>query len=145
MTSQTTQDSTSETTQPTFKKIIDVFKTPRLDWTAMAESHRKDIDALLQANRDAYEGIHAIAERRNALLMEELAQWNDLFKSAIDPQAIKQRAEIGQNSLARVMQGVRELIELEGSVRNRTWKVLQDRVQERVANLQTSLQPKQPS
>jgi hypothetical protein len=139
------QDSTSESAQPTFKKIIDVFKTPRLDWTAMAESHRKDIDALLQANRDAYEGIHAIAERRNALLMEELAQWNDLFKSAIDPQAIKQRAEIGQNSLARVMQGVRELIELEGSVRNRTWKVLQDRVQERVANLQTSLQPKQPS
>ncbi|SAK83957.1 hypothetical protein AWB82_05633 [Caballeronia glebae] len=145
MTSKTTQDSTSETTQPTFKKIIDVFKTPRLDWTAMAESHRKDIDALLQANRDAYEGIHAIAERRNALLMEELTQWNDMFKSAIDPQAIKQRAEIGQNSLARVMQGVRELIELEGSVRNRTWKVLQDRVQERVANLQASLQPKQPS
>ncbi|WP_250474939.1 hypothetical protein [Caballeronia sp. GAFFF1] len=143
----TTQDFTQQTDQPAFPpgllaygNFIERFRARYLNWPAMAESHRKDIDALLQANRDAYDGFHAIVERRNALLLEELAQWTEIINGLTGPQAIAQRAEIGQKSLARAMQGIRELIELEGSVRNRTWKVLQDRVQERVTHLQGSLQ-----
>src|SRR3954471_23409350 len=53
-----------------FSKMVGKFKMPRIHVTAIVESQRKDLEALAEANRQAYEGIKALAQRRNEILQE---------------------------------------------------------------------------
>ena len=55
-------------------KMMQQFKLPGIDIAAIVESQKKDMEALAEANRQAYEGIQALAKRRNEILMESLTQ-----------------------------------------------------------------------
>src|SRR5690242_6789629 len=56
-------------------KMVENFKLPGIDVNAIVESQRKDLEALAEANRQAYEGIKALAQRRNEILQEALQEW----------------------------------------------------------------------
>ena len=63
-----------------FKKLIEKFQLPGVDVAALADWQRKDLEALAEANRQAYEGIKALIERRNEIVKETLAQWQAAAK-----------------------------------------------------------------
>src|SRR6478735_4763280 len=88
--------------------FMDSLKVPRMgmDLGRIAEFHRKDVDALLQANREMYEGLR---ERRNAFVTEELTQVRELLKSLMNPMAFAQGPVLAQKSVERAMQGWSEL------------------------------------
>ncbi|HEY5323888.1 MAG TPA: hypothetical protein VIK58_13750, partial [Caldimonas sp.] len=46
------------------RKLVGRLKLPGVDMAAIVESQRKDMEALAEANRQAYEGIKALAQRR---------------------------------------------------------------------------------
>ena len=69
-------------------QMLKQFKLPGVDVSALVEWQRKDFEALAEANRQAYEGMKALAERRNAILRENLAGWQDSMKGALDKDAL---------------------------------------------------------
>src|ERR1700694_399836 len=123
-------------------KLIEKFKLPGIDIAAIVESQRKDMEALAEASREAYEGIKALAQRRNEILQESLVQWQEALKDVTGADALTKRAEMAAKGVQQAAAIFRELAEMEAQSRSKVWKVLQDRFQENLVNLQKLLQPK---
>ena len=123
-------------------KLVGNFKLPGVDVKAIVESQRKDMEALAEANRQAYEGIKALAKRRNEILQEALSEWQAAMKDATGKDAISKNAERAKQGVKQAIDRFRELAEMESETRRKSWKVLQDRFQENVSNLQKLLKPK---
>jgi phasin family protein len=123
-------------------KLVEKFKVPGIDIGAIVDSQRKDMEALAEANKQAYEGIKALAQRRNEILQEALAQWQEAMKDATGKDALSRNAERAKKGVQQAIANFRELAEMEAQSRSKAWKVLQDRFQENVTNLQKLLKPK---
>lgn len=123
-------------------KLIKNFKVPGIDIAAIVDAQRKDMEALAEANRLAYEGIKSLAERRNELLKESLSEWQEMLKTGIGPDAMSKQAELVRKRVQNAMKNMRELAELEAANRSKAWKVVQDRFQENLGSLQKLIQPK---
>ena len=52
-------------------KTLEQFKVPGVDMSALVESHKKDIEAIVEANRTAYEAMQAFAEKRTPVFTDE--------------------------------------------------------------------------
>jgi phasin family protein len=115
---------------------------PSLDIGALIDWQRKDMEALTDANRQAFEGIKALVERRNEILRETLAEWQAAVKDATSTEAISKRADVAKQGIEKAIANFRELSEMEAQSRNNAWKIVQDRMQENMVNLQKLLQPK---
>jgi phasin family protein len=135
-------DSTSTPWLDDIKKLTEKFQLPGVDVAALVDWQRKDMETLVEANRQAYEGVRALMERRNEILQETLAQFQAAVKDATSSEAIAKQAEAGKQGVQQVIANIRELAEMEAQSRNNAWKVVQDRMQENLANLQKLLQPK---
>jgi phasin family protein len=123
-------------------KLLQKFKLPGIDIAAIVESQRKDMQALADANREAYEGIKALAERRNEILLEALAHWQAAMKDTAAGGGMKRQAEAAKEGVTQAVARFRELAEMEAAARSKAWKILQDRFQDNLANLQKLLQPR---
>ncbi|GAA4351022.1 phasin family protein [Variovorax defluvii] len=123
-------------------KLMEQYKLPGVDVGALVEWQRKDMEALAEANRQAYEGMQALAQRRSEILRDTLAQWQQALGSMASPDALAQQSETARRGIEQAMADFRELAEMEAQTRNNAWKVVQDRLQENMANLQKLLQPK---
>ena len=135
-------DRTSTPWLDDIKKLTEKFQLPGVDVAALVDWQRKDMETLVEANRQAYEGVRALIERRNEILQETLAQFQAAVKDATSSEAIAKQAEAGKQGVQQVIANIRELAEMEAQSRNNAWKVVQDRMQENLANLQKLLQPK---
>ena len=124
------------------KKLIERFQMPSLDIDALIDWQRKDLEALTEMNRQASEGIKALVERRNEILRETLAEWQAAVKDATSTEAISKRADVAKQGIEKAIANFRELSEMEAQSRNNAWKIVQDRMQENMVNLQKLLQPK---
>ncbi len=123
-------------------KMMQQFKLPGIDVSAIVESQKQDMEALAEANRQAYEGIKALAVRRNEILMESLQQWQDAMKQGVGKEAMAKQTEVARKGIQKAIDNMRELTEMEAQSRSKAWKVVQDRFQENLGNLQKLLQPK---
>ena len=124
------------------KKLIEKFQLPSVDLDALIDWQRRDMEVLTEANRQASEGIKALVERRNEILRETLSEWQAAIKDAASAEAMSKRAEAATQGMQRAIANFRELSEMEAQARNNAWKVVQERMQENMANLQKLLQPK---
>ena len=75
------------------KKLIDKYQPPGVDVAALVDWQRKDMEALTEANRQAFEGIKALIDRRNEILQETLAQWQATVKDATSAEAVSKQTE----------------------------------------------------
>jgi phasin family protein len=123
-------------------KLLGRLKLPGVDVAAIVESQRKDMEALAEANRQAYEGIKALAQRRNEILRSALVEWQEAMKDATGKDALSKNADRAKQGVKKAIESFRELAEMEAESRRKAWKVVQDRFQENLANLQSLLKAK---
>ena len=123
-------------------KLVGKLKLPGVDIAAIVESQRKDMETLAEANKQAYEGIKALSKRRNEILREALVQWQAGMKDSVGKDMLAKNAEMAKQGVQQAIASIRELAEMEAQSRSKAWKVVQDRFQENLANLQKLLQPK---
>lgn len=125
-----------------FTRFMDAFKLPNIDVAALVEWQRKDMEALAEANRKAYEGVSSLIDRRSQILQETFAQWQAAMKDAGAAGMMSMQSEAVKESMEQAIANFRELADMEAKTRSDVWKVVQDRVEENLANLQKLLQPK---
>ena len=123
-------------------KLAEKIKLPGVDIAAIVESQRKDMEALAEANKQAYEGIKALAQRRNEILQEALVEWQEAMKDATGKDALAKNAERAKRGVQQAIANFKELADMEAKSRSKAWKIVQDRFQDNLANLQKLLQPK---
>lgn len=53
-------------------KMFEQFKLPGIDTAEIAAARRKDVEALVQANQVAYEGMQALANKQADMLKQAM-------------------------------------------------------------------------
>lgn len=116
--------------------LLEPFRFPGADLGALLEWQRDDWDALLQAQREAFEGLMVLFERRSEMLQKWLLRWQEGLAGAGGPQAWNSPMALWQASLGQALDDFQELAQMEVQARAGAWQVLQDRLQANLVRLQ---------
>ena len=65
-------------------KMIEQFKLPGVDTAEIVAARRKDIDALVQANQAAYEGMRALSSKQAEMLKQAMQDIQAAVAGAAD-------------------------------------------------------------
>lgn len=126
-------------------KLLEQFKIPGIDVPAIVEARRKDIEALAEANRIAYEGMQALAQKQAEILQKSMQEAQAAMQnlSAGQPAASAgNQGELIQQALHKALANMRELAELAGRSQAQAMEVVSKRVQENIEETRKLLQPK---
>jgi phasin family protein len=96
-------------------KMLEQFKLPGVDTKEIMEARRKDIDALVQANKAIYEGMQALANKQGELLKTAMADIQSAVKGAAggagagDP---GKQGELARKAYEKVLGDMKDLAEI---------------------------------
>ena len=65
------------------QKMIEQFKMPGVDMSAIVESRRKDIEALMEANKATYESMQALARKQTEILTQTMQGMQEPAKDSL--------------------------------------------------------------
>ncbi|WP_454724793.1 MULTISPECIES: phasin family protein [Cupriavidus] len=99
-----------------FSKMLEQFKLPGVDMTSVIEARRKDIDALTEANKVAYQGMQALVQKQTEILsktMQEIqAAAQQMGTGGSPAEAMAKQGEFVQQGLQKAFNNMRELAEM---------------------------------
>ena len=126
-------------------RMLEQFKLPGVDVNALVEARRKDVEALMQANQKAYQGVQALAQRQAELLTAAASSMQSGMASmAGKPPAevANQQAEMARQAFDKALVDMRELAEIMARSQAQAYETLSKRFQEHIQEFQRSFMPK---
>jgi phasin family protein len=128
---------------PDVAKMIEQLKVPGLDVSGFIEAQRKNIEALTEANKAAYEGMRDLARRQMEILQETAAQWQAAMSEAAKREGtnVSRRADAAEKAFGKAFGNMRELAEMAAKAQTEAWEVVQKRFQQNLADLKSLLLP----
>ncbi len=84
---------TTRKTETAAKGFADFFKLPSFDMNAMLEQQRKNIEAVVEANRVALEGYKAVSEKQAEVLRQGIEESSKAAREAFNAKTPEANAE----------------------------------------------------
>jgi phasin family protein len=125
-----------------FTKLFEQFKVPGIDFNAVLESRRKDIDALAAANRTALEGVQALGQKQIDVLKTTIDEVQTLLKQSKDMTAPAAARDLVNQAVQRAFTNMRELADVAYKSQSEAVAVVSRRVQENIEELKTLVHAK---
>ena len=92
------------------KKMLEQFKVPGVDMSALVESRRKDIEAIVEANKTAYDSMQALARKQAEMLTQAMQDIQEAAKVGIaDP---GKQTEVARNACLKALDDMKDLAEI---------------------------------
>src|SRR5262249_194939 len=108
------------------------FRFPTFDVDAIVAAQRKNVEALIQVNQVAVDGIRAVAGRQAEILQQTLGQASSLLRAWTQPDAppekLAKNAEAARNAFETALANVRELNHLGTKASEDVFNVIARRV-----------------
>ena len=123
-------------------KLIEHLKVPGIDLSAMVESGRKDMEALIEANKAAFQGVEALALKQKEMLTEAMQKIQEYAKHAGAPAPSAKQAETAREAYHKVLVDVRELADIVRKSQAQAMTQVTDRAIEHLRELKRMIQPK---
>jgi phasin family protein len=127
-------------------QLLEQFKVPGVDVSAIIEARRKDMEALVTANRHAYEGMQLLGRRQTEMLHEAIAEWQAATKDMMSAQgqgaSAAKQAELGKQTVEKALANMRELAEMATKSQTQAWEVVNRRFHENLEELKKLMHPK---
>lgn len=99
-----------------FTKVAEQFKVPGLDSNALVESQRRNIEALAEINRVAFDGARAIMQRQAEILRQAMDEGTKVVRELSKPgkpeEALAKQADLVKQSYEQCLSNARELAEM---------------------------------
>ena len=115
-------------------KVFDGFRFGGFDVQAMAESQRKNLEALTQANQLAIEGMRALAQRQSEIAQEAANEASAVLRDWTQPSAPEDRfaktIEAAKVAFEKGLSNARELSEMGSKASADVFGVIERRVSE---------------
>lgn len=138
----TTRTASAEKSMPqaVFASLGGLGKTlEQLNLTAMAstiaEGRRKDLSALVAANKKSYEGLQAVVARQTAMLKSALGDWQSLTRDLSakgGTPGLGQMDEVARQTFTLALANIRELGELAARSQAEAFDIVRRRIMENV-------------
>ena len=126
-------------------KLLEQYKLPGIDIAAIIDMRRKDIEALMTANRVALEGAQSVGQKQVEILRSTLDQLSSLIQQATASGSMTEKTtktgELVQQVLQRALENMRELAETAYKSQSDTYAVLTKRIQENLDEARALLGP----
>ena len=126
-------------------KLLEQYKLPGIDVAAIVDVRRKDIEALMTANRVALEGAQSVGQKQVEILRSTLDQLSSLIHQASASESMTEKTtktrELVQQVLQRALENLRELAETAYKSQSDTYAVLTKRIQENLDEAKALLRP----
>ena len=112
-------------------KYLGDFKVPGVDVDTLVTSQRKNIEALTQANKLAYDGLQAVVKRQVEIIRQTVDEVAQVTKEISEPgtaqdKAAKQ-AELAKDAFERTLSNMRELSEMVAKANSEAFDLLNKR------------------
>ena len=124
-------------------KLLEKFKVPGVDMTAIIEARRKDIEAVVESNKAAMEAMQAMARKQAEMLtaaMHEIqANVKDMASSMGDP---AKQAEIAKKAYAKAVADVKDLADMARKSQTESMASITKRAQEHMEEIKKMMKPK---
>jgi phasin family protein len=120
-------------------KFMEQFKVPGMEAQSILEMQRKNMEAIAQANRVAFEGMQAVAQRNNEIMRQAMEDFTsalkDLSGSASPEVRLAKQAELTKEAFERAIKNVRELSEMSAKSNTEALDLINHRVSENLDEL----------
>ena len=118
------------------------FKASQIDAGKVIDAQRKNVEAMMEANRVALEGYKTVAERQVALVQDAVSEFsgaaNDAFAGKAPEANAAKQFEIAQTFMRSALEGAREVAELAAKANQDAFAVLQQRFTDGVEELKAA-------
>lgn len=114
------------------RKLVERFRVPGVDLTALTEAQRKNVEALRQANEKAYTGAIALARRQAEIFEETMGRWQAAAKelSGKSPsERVTLQAQMARKAMESALANMRELAEMAVKSQREAYAVIGKRMQ----------------
>jgi phasin family protein len=112
-------------------KFVGDFKVPGLDVESLVSSQRKNIEALTQANKLAFEGVQAVFKRQVEILRQTLEESSSIAKELVETGTPQEKAvrqtELAKDAFERALANSRELSEIIAKSNSEAFELLNKR------------------
>jgi phasin family protein len=115
-----------------FTKLMSQFRLPGVDFAALVDRERKNIEALAKANRIAFEGWQRLVRRQAEMLQETMKK---VVADAGQEDAIKKRADLAKEGFEKALANMRELAEMTAQSQKEAFDVVRKRIEENVESI----------
>ena len=115
-----------------FTKLMSQFRLPGVDFAALVDRERKNIEALAKANRIAFEGWQRLVRRQAEMLQETMKK---VVADAGQEDAIKKRADLAKEGFEKALANMRELAEITTQSQKEAFDVVRKRIEENVEDI----------
>ena len=126
-------------------KMMTQFKFPGVDMPAIMEARRKDIEALVEANKAAFESMQALAAKQTQMFQEAMQGIQDSAKGAGKGIGIgdpAKQAELVRKASEKAIADMKELAEMARQSQADTMAHITRRASENMVELQKLMAPK---
>jgi phasin family protein len=115
-----------------FTKLMSQFRLPGVDFAALVDRERKNIEALAKANRIAFEGWQRLVRRQAEMLQETMKK---VVADAGQEDAKKKRADLAKEGFEKALANMRELAEITTQSQKEAFDVVRKRIEENVEGI----------
>jgi phasin family protein len=115
-----------------FTKLMKQFRLPGVDFAALVDRERKNIEALAEANRIAFEGWQRLVRRQAEILQETMKK---VVADAGQEDAMKKRADLAKEGFENALANMRELAEMATKSQKEAFEVVRKRIEENVEGI----------
>lgn len=126
-------------------KMIEQFKLPGVDMAAIVEARRKDIEALVKANKAAYESMQAMAHKQTEMLTQAMQDIQSAVKEAAANKGMpdpKKQAEMARNAWKKTLADMKDLAEMARKSQADAMAGLSARATQSLQEIKKMMQPK---
>lgn len=129
---------------PDIAKILGQLKIPGVDVNAIVDSSRKDIEAITQANRQAYENMQALARREAEMLSQTVTEIQSALSGLAGKpaEAAAKGSALAQQAVAKTLASMLDVAESASKAQAQAYETLNRRCQERLEELRKLIPPK---
>ncbi|MDM0111674.1 TIGR01841 family phasin [Variovorax sp. J22R133] len=99
--------------------------------STIAESGRKDLEALIKANQKSFQGLQSVVKRQTEMLRESITDWQGAVKSmpGSDPkESIAKLDEMGRAAFKRALDDIRELADMAAKSQTEAFEIVRARI-----------------
>ena len=114
-----------------FTKLMSQFRLPGVDFAALVDRERKNIQALAEANRIAFEGWQRLVRRQAEILQETMKK---VVADAGQVDAMK-RTDLAKEGFEKALANMRELAEMASKSQREAFEVVRKRIEENVEGI----------
>lgn len=123
-------------------RIVDRFKIPGVDFSSLAESGRKDMEALVEANKAAYQGLQALGRKQAEMLTEAMSKIQEAARRAAGTPPGTSTGDLARQAYHKTLADMKELADIVRKSQAEALTKVTDRAIEHLQELKKMIQPK---